>query len=128
MKVKRNFIYSGFGSWLFIWFLLLVHAGLTFVFILPPSGMKAWHSGQAYFCGIVGYEFEFSVIVFVFLYALYYFLAVRFLLSDLFVKSVIFNFLLIGVFIANYLDNPGIWFHPFYMAYAVAALSGHLYV
>ena len=106
-------------------FIALVCACWPYLLTYPmKTGPESLEFREGIFLGILEYDLYFSVVIFICLYGLFYFLSVRFFLSPLLAKSVLFFFLLIGVFIANYFDYTETWFHPFYMSYAaIAALA-----
>ena len=71
-----------------------------------------------FFCGVLVFVFQFSVILFLFLALLYYVLAVRFYLRESYVKFALIFFFLIGSFVANRVFFEATWVRPFCMIYA----------
>lgn len=80
------------------------------------ESMEFW---AGFFCGVLKFGFEFSVIIFVCLWLLFYLFTAVFYWSPLAVKSMLFIFFLIGAFIYNQIDYPGTLLHPFYIAYSL---------
>jgi hypothetical protein len=71
------------------------------------------------FAGIFIFELKYSVALFICLYLELYFLTRKKSQSVLFLKSALFVFFLIGVFIVNYFYIREIWLHPFFFVYLV---------
>ena len=71
-----------------------------------------------FFFGVLTFVLQSSIIVFTFLVVLYYILAARVYLPQLYVKIALIFFFLIGSFIANSIYYEQTWFRPFFMIYA----------
>jgi hypothetical protein len=82
--------------------------------------MESW-----FFFGVFFLELEYSLHILICLYLVFYFLAYRFYLSAIFVKSALFTCFLAGVFIAVHIYFPGTWFHPFFI---VSSVSGAVFI
>ena len=78
------------------------------------------------FLGIIVFELEYSIAIFICLYLLFYLLTVKFYLSEIVVKSVLIVFLLAGIFIANHIYFSCTWLHPFFKVYLVGAAGALL--
>ncbi len=76
-----------------------------------------WRAG--FFIGVFWFELGYSLHILIFLYLVFYFLAYRFFLSAIFVKSALFTCFLTSIFIAVHIYYPETWFHPFFIASSV---------
>lgn len=92
----------------------------TYPLIMLPKSL-AYSVGS--FFGIIVFELEYSVAIFICLYLFFYLLSRKFFLSAQLVKSVLFIFFLIGVLIANHIYYPWKWFHPFFIVYSAGAAA-----
>lgn len=73
-----------------------------------------WRVG--FFTGIFSFELQYSLHILICLYLVFYFLAYRFFLSPIFIKSALFTCFLTCDFIAVHIYYPETWFHPFFIA------------
>ena len=79
------------------------------------------------FFGVLAFQIEYSVPVFVFLYLIQYLLAIMFDPSEEVLKIVIFVFFLIGVFISNHVQYPRTFLHPFSVWFSIISLAPFLF-
>jgi hypothetical protein len=76
------------------------------------------------FAGVTVFELEYSLVLFICLYLLFYLFTRMFFLSELFVKILLFMFFLLGAFIANHIFYPWTWFHQFFYFYSTGGALG----
>jgi hypothetical protein len=97
----------------------------TYPLIMLPKSL-AYSIGC--FFGIISFELEYSVAIFICLYLFFYLLSRKFFLSAQLVKSVLFVFFLIGILISNHIYYPWSLFHPFFIVYSAgAAIAFYLF-
>jgi hypothetical protein len=91
----------------------------TYPFIVGPESF-AYKAGM--FCGVIVFELEFSVTIFICLYLVFYLFIRKFFLPALLVKSVFFVFFLIATLIVNHIYFSWTWLHPFFKVYLISAI------